>query len=679
MMRLKLKSKMLISFILAIIIVMAGVTVITSRVTQSTVTDNLSAVQEVISRIAAYAARTGLEFDDKDELASALRAFTTQSLFSYISVVNKQGQEVFHYRKEGLAPLRNLQLLRKRGGADLTVADDQPLEDTADEMFKKIPVESTSGQLGTVVLGISLEERNKSLSSARLALATLSVLMIILFFTITLVLANRISKPIEAIAAIAGDMAQGNLQRDIPIRRGDEIGALANAFRDLAAYIRGIAEAADHLSAGQISSIQVVTRSKHDMLARAFQRVVDTLRELLQEIETLIQAARDGRLNERGNARKFQGGYAQVVEGINLLLEQVVAPINEAAAVLQHVAAHDLTARMQGAYKGDFIKIKTALNQAAEEMSLALGTMAENAGTLAGSSEELKTVSEKMSSNAEETSAQTTVVSAAAEQVSKNVQTAATGAEEMGSSIREIAKNAAEAAKVAAQAVKVADATNATVASLGESSAEIGDVVKMISSVAFQTNLLALNATIEAARAGDAGKGFAVVANQVKELAQETSQATEDIGRKIEAIQGSTRGAVESIAQISDVIKQINDISNTIASAMEEQSATTNEITRSITEAARGSSEIAQNISGIMQAAESTTSGANDTLNAAGELTRMAAALQNLVGQFKYAAQQDGYGEIAPQETLPVRRVEEAMLLSAKRTNRGLQRKTFET
>ncbi len=255
---------------------------------------------------------------------------------------------------------------------------------------------------------------------------------------------------------------------------------------------------------------------------------------------------------------------------------------------------------------------------------------------LASAAHELTAVSQQMASNAEETAAQANIVSAAAEQVSRNVGTVATGTEEMGASIREIAKSANEAARVATSAVRVADKTNATVAKLGESSAEIGNVIKVITSIAQQTNLLALNATIEAARAGEAGKGFAVVANEVKELAKQTARATEDISRKIEAIQTDTKGAVEAIAQIGTIINQINDIQNTIASAVEEQTATTGEISRNVTEAAKGSNEIAQNITGVAQAAQSTTEGAANTKSSADELSRLAVDLQKLVAQFRY-------------------------------------------
>ncbi len=276
-----------------------------------------------------------------------------------------------------------------------------------------------------------------------------------------------------------------------------------------------------------------------------------------------------------------------------------------------------------------------------QDMIKSISTASHQVG---GASNDVSNTSQRISANSQETSAQANVVSSIAEQVSQNLQTVATGAEEMGASIKEIAKNATEAARVATSAVKVAEATTATVAKLGESSAEIGQVVKVITAIAQQTNLLALNATIEAARAGEAGKGFAVVANEVKELAKETAKATEDISRKIEAIQTDTKAAVEAIASISGVIDQVNDFSNTIATAVEEQNATTNEMSRNVSEAARGSGEITSNIAGVAQAAESTARGATDTQNAAQLLVQMSGQLRELVEQFRVGADQRGGG-----------------------------------
>jgi methyl-accepting chemotaxis protein len=254
---------------------------------------------------------------------------------------------------------------------------------------------------------------------------------------------------------------------------------------------------------------------------------------------------------------------------------------------------------------------------------------------LVTSSDDLNVVSQQMSASADQTSAQARVVSEASEHVASNVQTVATGADEMMASIKEIARNTADATRVATGAVKSAQATNDTISKLGQSSEEIGQVIKVITSIAQQTNLLALNATIEAARAGEAGKGFAVVAGEVKELAKETARATEDISRRIQAIQTDTKGAVSAIGEIGTVIQQINDIQTVIAGAVEEQSATTNEITRNLSEAASGSSEITKNITGVAEAAQNTTAGATDTQKSAQELKRMAADLQGLLAQFR--------------------------------------------
>ncbi|MFM7842763.1 MAG: methyl-accepting chemotaxis protein, partial [Planctomycetota bacterium] len=182
---------------------------------------------------------------------------------------------------------------------------------------------------------------------------------------------------------------------------------------------------------------------------------------------------------------------------------------------------------------------------------------------------------------------------------------------------------------------KVAERTNSTVSKLGESSAEIGNVIKVITSIAQQTNLLALNATIEAARAGTAGMGFAVVANEVKELAKQTAKATEDIGRKIDAIQTDTKEAVDAIGQIGEIISHINEIQSSIASAVEQQTATTSEISRSVNEAALGSREIASNVTGVAQAARGTAEAAANTRGSADELSHLAHEMQNLLAKIK--------------------------------------------
>jgi methyl-accepting chemotaxis protein len=319
-----------------------------------------------------------------------------------------------------------------------------------------------------------------------------------------------------------------------------------------------------------------------------------------------------------------------------LIARSITRPLAASVKVLMAFADGDLTRRVPEHSTAEIGDLEKALNRSTESVRQIVASITGSADAVAASSEELSASSQQIAAGAEETSVQAGVVSAAAEEVSRNVQTVAAGSEQMGASIREIAHSANEAARVASQAVTAAETTNATVARLGTSSAEIGNVVKVITSIAEQTNLLALNATIEAARAGEAGKGFAVVANEVKELAQETARATEDIARRVEAIQADTGGAVEAIGQISAIITSINDYQLTIASAVEEQTATTTEMSRNVAEAATGSGEIAANITGVSGAAESTTQALSQAQAAIDELSRMASDLRGSVSHFSY-------------------------------------------
>ncbi|MFC7479719.1 methyl-accepting chemotaxis protein [Luedemannella flava] len=264
-----------------------------------------------------------------------------------------------------------------------------------------------------------------------------------------------------------------------------------------------------------------------------------------------------------------------------------------------------------------------------------MGALATSANVLTETSVQLASVSDQVSVGAQQVSAQAERTASTADNVSVNVNTVAAASEEMSASIKEIASSAMEGTQVAAQAVDVANTTGQTVARLGESSQEIGNVVAAITAIAAQTNLLALNATIEAARAGDAGKGFAVVASEVKDLAQETARATEDISARVAAIQADTEGAISAIGEISEIIQRVNDFQLTISSAVEEQSATSAEMSRNVSAAASGAGVIAADVAQMTRAAQDSADASVNSRKAAADLADLAGQLEQLVGRFQ--------------------------------------------
>lgn len=271
------------------------------------------------------------------------------------------------------------------------------------------------------------------------------------------------------------------------------------------------------------------------------------------------------------------------------------------------------------------------VNALTAEFDKAVGSMLENVSSAVT---QLKGSAGTMSSAANNANEQSATVAAAAEQATANVETVSAASEELSSSIAEISRQVAQSTEIAGLAVDDAEETNRRVRALEEAAQRVGQVVELITSIAEQTNLLALNATIEAARAGDAGKGFAVVASEVKNLANQTAKATEEIAGQIQQIQTSTGDAVGAIETISGRIKDMANIATGIAAAVEEQDAATQEIARNVQEAAGGTRQVSTAIVTVSQAANETGAAANEVEDASGELAGQSDRLKGFVQSF---------------------------------------------
>ncbi|WP_433831108.1 methyl-accepting chemotaxis protein [Actinoplanes sp. CA-015351] len=330
--------------------------------------------------------------------------------------------------------------------------------------------------------------------------------------------------------------------------------------------------------------------------------------------------------------------FALLAVGVGVLVARSVSrPLVHVVGVLRRVEDGDLTVTADARSRDETGQIAAALNATTARLREIIGgRMAQTAVSLAAAADQLSAVSAQLQSSAGDVANRASTATRATQDVDTGVQAIAAGAEQMSVSITEIAANAGFAAQVAQKAMVVAQRTSGQVADLGVASAEIGEVVELITTIAEQTNLLALNATIEAARAGELGKGFAVVAGEVKELSQQTAQATEQITSRIDAIQLSSASATASIEEISTVIVQISDYTTTIASAVEEQTATTAEMSRSVTDAAGNSSDVARTVAAVADVAAATADGAATTQQAATDLSRLAGDLTSIVGSFRH-------------------------------------------
>ncbi|MGY5882231.1 Cache 3/Cache 2 fusion domain-containing protein [Modestobacter lacusdianchii] len=294
----------------------------------------------------------------------------------------------------------------------------------------------------------------------------------------------------------------------------------------------------------------------------------------------------------------------------------------------------DLTQRVDDTSRDEVGELANAFNRFVDKVAGTIRDIGTAAGSLAASASGVARVADGLSDRAARSRDQARHAHQAASDISSGVSSAAAGAEQMGSAIREIARSASDASHVGQGAVELAGNTETAIAALGTSSREISEVVKVISAVAEQTNLLALNATIEAARAGEAGKGFAVVATEVKELAQESSRASEEIHQRVQSIQADTSAAVTSISQIVSVIREMNDHQTTIASAVEEQTAVTNELSRSVSSVAHGATSVTDTMNDVTTDADRTAADVDSARSAARELDQLSGELTRLINVF---------------------------------------------
>ena len=567
------------------------------------------------------------EFDNnKSKFDENLSAILSMQLDEATVTELKSIEEIWTNYKEVVADAIISAAVTKSYEMGAIIATTSGVE-VGDQLVEKF--DSIIGELNMMGLTLDLSV-SEDVSTAKLWIIIGMAAGTAVFFFALFVVAPAVSKPINKFKDVLQHFVLGDFEAHVEVTTKDEFGELANMLRKLRDAQKEKVHAAEQIASGSLEKVKPA--SDADKLAFAFNKEVEIIEELLSESGKLINANNEGNLKVRGDVTKFQGGWKQIIEGVNSMLDATLAPINEAGVVLETMAEGNFTRQMQGNYKGDYLSIKENVNKVIVSLSNVIGQVAESSSELATSASQISSSTEEMAAGASEQSSQTTEVASAVEQMTKTIMESTRNANDAAQAAKDAGAKANEGGKVVIETIKginriaeVVTESAKTIQELGRSSDQIGEIIQVINDIAEQTNLLALNAAIEAARAGEQGRGFAVVADEVRKLAERTTKATKEIEKMIKQIQRDTSGAVEAIAEgtkevdrgkelaqkagdsLTEIIhnsEKVSSIITQLAAASEEQSATSESISQNVEAINNVTHQAAQGTAQISHAAE---------------------------------------------------------------------------
>ena len=485
---------------------------------------------------------------------------------------------------------------------------DRPPTDLIDTLVARLEVdEVTSSQQAAVAA-----ERNAVIIAFLILFGALSVLSYLMIRSIT--------QPVAQLSDAARRIAAGDLDQQIDYRSSDEIGVLADAFRGMIEYINAVAAAVAAIGRGE-TEIDLEPRSERDLLSHNAIAASQSLKEMLAEATRVAGAAHKGELSERGDVARLRGAYRDVVAGLNKALNAVVAPIDEAADVLERVADRDLSARVVGDYQGDHARIGDALNAAIENLDDALQQVSAGAEQVSAASTQITGGSQQLAEGASEQAS-------SLEEVSSSLQELAAMARQTSGNAQEVRALSEGARRSTEQGAQQMQRMTGAMEKIRTSAASTAKIVKTIDEIAFQTNLLALNAAVEAARAGEAGKGFAVVAEEVRNLAMRSAEAAKSTAAMIEE---SGESVGEGVALNAEVLRQFEEIASQVAKVGE----VIGEVAAASEQQTQGVDQITGAVDQMNAVTQQVAANSEESAATAEELSSQAAMLSGMVGAFR--------------------------------------------
>ncbi|MDP1724474.1 MAG: methyl-accepting chemotaxis protein [Alphaproteobacteria bacterium] len=499
----------------------------------------------------------------------------------------------------------------------------------ADEWFEKTTkflsdVSIFSDQVNEIENNLSQSDNQKSFTNAIIAAIALIIGFSLASFAI-FVIVRRVVRPIGILQSNINAISAGDTTIHVDVSRNDEIGMIAKALNNLKEIVGKSFQLQQMVEEMPLSIL--VADPQKDFAISYGNKSSLTMMETFEQFYGFKSSELIG--TKIHQFHKNPDHQRKLLSNPNNLPYKTRIKIGNDWVDLQASAILDKN--------GKYISVMSTWNVVTTQVKLANdfeSSVKDVVGLVASSASQLKSSAEIMANNAEKTNHNSNIVAAASEQASANVQTVASAAEQLSHSIQEIARQVSQSTLICTKAVGQAKSTNTTIQFLANAVHKIGEVVNLITEIAGKTNLLALNATIEAARAGEAGRGFAVVASEVKDLANQTARATDEIAGQILSIQNSTNDAVKSIEIIGSVISELNDIATSISSAVDQQGAATKEIAMNVQQTAQGTQEVSSNIIEVSIAASETGNMASDVLIAADALTNQSSKLSEEVDRF---------------------------------------------
>jgi len=423
------------------------------------------------------------------------------------------------------------------------------------------------------------------------------------------------------------ELEKGHLSNRLHLNRRDEIGKLTDAMDKFAENLQqNVIFSMRQISEGNVDIAPAITDDK-DEIGPALKKMVETIKNLGNEMNVLTKSAMEGQLDIRGNAEAFNGAYQDIVAGVNKTLDAIMGPIGEASMVLEKVADKDMSARVNGDYKGDYARIKESINSAVENLDKALQQVAIGAEQVASASVQVSTGGQSLSQGASEQAS-------SLEEISSSLQ-------EMSSMTKQNVLNARDAKGVADQARSSADKgvesmsrMSSAINQIKSSSDSTAKIVKTIDEIAFQTNLLALNAAVEAARAGDAGKGFAVVAEEVRNLAMRSAEAAKNTANLIEEAVKNSENGVNINAEVLKNFQEIADKSNKVSQVVAEIAAASEQQDQGI-------SQVTKAVEQLNQVTQQNAANAEESASAAEEMSSQSEEMRSMVASFNLTGSEE--------------------------------------